>query len=293
MDGRGPAQLFLIVGGPTASMRSPAIWNAQFARTGRNALLAPLAIRADDLPAAFALLRSPGSNVSGLIVTTPHKRAAAGLVDRLDGDAPIAGVVNAVRRDADGHLRGTLLDGDACVAAAGPRATGLVFVAGAGDAGRAVAAAFARAGAVVALRDANPDKAAAAAAALQAAGHKIRSDFGDPELEGADVIVNATPLGERPGDEPPVAPRGLDPRTVVIDLAGGPATRLAGLARGFGCRLVDAGQAAAAQAPLLAGFFGFDWQDGPRGATRIAGGAGLCSPAKNGPSGPAAMVIAG
>ncbi len=286
MGAHGAARLYLIVGGPTAAMRSPAIWNAQFARTGQNAMLAPLGLRGEDLALAFGLLRSPGCNVAGLIVTTPHKRAAASLVDRLEGDAAAVGVVNAVRRAEDGRLVGTLLDGEACVAAAGPRASGMVFVVGAGDAGRAVAAAFARAGASVALRDREDDRAEAAARAIAAAGHQVRIGFDDRELDIADVIVNATPLGERPEDEPPLRPRALDPRAVVIDLAGGPATRLAALARDFGCRVVDAAQAAAAQAPLLADYFGFDWQERTAASARLAGGARLSLPADNGPRGP-------
>ena len=82
----GAARLFAILGDPVRVVRSPAAWNAAFARLGMDAAFVPIQVTAADLPMVWEGLTRIG-NLDGLVLTMPHKSA---LLDRLDLLAPQA-----------------------------------------------------------------------------------------------------------------------------------------------------------------------------------------------------------
>jgi shikimate dehydrogenase len=135
----GRTQLAAVIGWPIAHSRSPQMLNAAFAATGIDAVLVPLGVPPDALPAAVATLRAIGA--LGASVTTPHKLAALALCDELAPEAFAIGAVNCLRVH-DGRVIGHNTDGpgfaDALVAA-GVAAPGHAVVLGAGGAARAVA----------------------------------------------------------------------------------------------------------------------------------------------------------
>lgn len=187
----------------------------------------------DGLPAAVESLRH--DDHAGANVTIPHKVAVMDLLDGLEGDARAAGAVNTIRREGR-RLVGSNTDVAGIAAAldevglepAGRRAV----VLGAG--GSARAAAVALRGADVTFVARSPERAAS----LE--GHVVSwADLGWEELAaGADVLLNATPLG-RQGQLPlPIAQ--LPRRGAVIDLvyvAGG--TPLIRESRARGLRAAD------------------------------------------------------
>ena len=156
------------------------------------------------------------ANIDGLWVTIPHKPALAALVDSCDAAVAVSGSVNAVRRNADGSLHGGLFDGTGFVQALrhfgfAPRGRSVLLL-GAGGAGAAIAVALAEAGVDrIALHDLG-DRAATLAGKL--AGRLARP--GSQRLVrtplGFDLVVNATPLGLKPGDPLPVDVGRLDTR---------------------------------------------------------------------------------
>jgi shikimate dehydrogenase len=139
----------------------------------------------------------------------PHKQAICGLLDARTREAERAGAVNVVRREPDGHLFGTLLDGEGFVA--GLRGAGCevrgrdCLVLGAGGAAAAIAFALADHGCrSLALANRTPAHAEALAARVRAAHPQVAVGTGIESAARYDLAVNATPLGMRASDPLPL-----------------------------------------------------------------------------------------
>lgn len=183
-----------VIGSPVRHSLSPAIFNAAFTAAGLD-----WAYLAFDVPEGAAGLAMGGMRalgLEGLSVTMPHKAAVIEGLDDLSEDAEALGAVNCITRRG-GRLHGDNTDGpgfldalrlDEGIDVAGSRCA----VVGAGGAGRAVARALAHGGAAsIAVINRSPDPAEAA---VRLAGPVAR--IGTPgDLESADLVVNATPLG--------------------------------------------------------------------------------------------------
>jgi shikimate dehydrogenase len=198
--------------------------NAAFAALGLDWAYLAFEVRPGDVPAALAGARALG--LGGLSVTLPHKAAVAAEVDELSAAAAAVGAVNTVVPLADGRLRGDNTDGAGFLASladegfepAGRRC----LVIGAGGAARAVVHALAQAGAAeVVVVNRSPARADETAALAGAAGR-----VGSPaDAAGADLVVNATPLGLAGADPAalPLDPALLGPGQLVVDLVPNPA----------------------------------------------------------------------
>ncbi len=240
----GRARLFAIIGDPVGVVRSPAWWNAAFERAGLDAAFLPVEVAAADFAVAWQGLTRI-RNLDGLVLTMPHKQAVLPLLDALGPMARLAGAVNTVRRRADGTWEGEMFDGEGFVAglrAAGHEPAGMrALQIGCGGAGRAIAFALARAGvASLALSDVAPGRAGALAEAVASAfpGCPVAMGLADPAGHG--LIVNATPLGLRPGDALAVEPGRLSPGQVVADVIPNPErTALLDAAAAAGCDTVS------------------------------------------------------
>lgn len=216
----GETRLAAVIGWPVRHSLSPTIFNAAFA-----ALKLDWAFLAFEVPpekgiGAVDSMRALG--LAGLSVTMPHKAAVAAAVDGLTPAAEALRAVNCVFWDGD-RLVGDNTDGDGFIDALrkdpGVDPAGLrCVVAGAGGAGRAVVRALASAGASdVAVVNRSPDPARHAVALAGPVGRLGQAD----DIPGADLVVNATPLGMGAGgaDEPlPIDPSLLRKDQVVADL---------------------------------------------------------------------------
>ncbi|MFI0514590.1 shikimate dehydrogenase family protein [Streptomyces sp. WSLK1-5] len=215
----GTTRLYAVLGDPVRQVRAPALLNPVFARLGRDAVLVPVQIPAEQLPELIRALTAV-RNLDGLLVTVPHKQACRRLADSVTDAAALSGSVNALRRRPDGGWEGANFDGEGFVRAlraAGhePRGT-TVCLAGAGGAGSAIAVSLLRAGAHLTLWDADADRADALAARL--APHFPDRITAAPGHVDADLAVNATPMGLRPEDPLPFDPAALKPGTTVADI---------------------------------------------------------------------------
>jgi shikimate dehydrogenase len=131
--------------------------------------------------------------------------------------------------------------------------TDRAVVVGAGGAGLAVAYALLDQGAAhVAIHDADPERAEAAATRL---GKRFATERIAPvtdlaaALAEAEGLVNATPVGMHGHAGLPVAPTLVQSRLWVADVVYFPLeTELIGLARARGCRVVPGGGMAVGQA---------------------------------------------
>ncbi len=240
-----------VIGSPIAHSLSPLLHNAAFSALGLAATWRSWAFEIAPGQAAGALAAMRRDDISGLSVTMPHKADVAGLVDECTEVARRLGAVNCIVNRA-GVLTGTNTDGAGFIAAlergagfdpAGARC----LVIGAGGAARAVVLALADAGASeVAVLNRTADRAATAAALAGPAGSVVPAHEGDrvEAVIGADLVVNATPLGMEGASEGGtpwlVAPQLLHDGQVAADLIYAPRpTRWLAEAAAAGARGVD------------------------------------------------------
>jgi shikimate dehydrogenase len=228
-----------VIGSPVRHSLSPVIHNAAFAAEGLNWVFLAFEVDGEAVPVALAGAAALG--LRGLSVTMPLKERVAVAVDRLTPAAAELGAVNTVLFGPDGAT-GANTDGEGFLDALRPwdPAGRRCAVIGAGGAARAVIRALAEAGAAdVAVLNRSPDRAARAAALGAPVARVGRSD----EVRGAELVVNATPLGmdATPGaGRLPLDEELLGPGQVVVDLVYHPVrTPLLVTAERRGARAVD------------------------------------------------------
>ncbi len=139
MNITGTTKLAAVLGWPVEHSRSPAMLNAAFTADQVDAVMVPIGVPPDGLPAVVAGLRA--ASAIGASVTIPHKLAALKLCDELSPEAKAIGAVNCLQfgeqiighnTDCDGFL-------DGLVAAGFDLRGKRVILLGAGGAARAVA----------------------------------------------------------------------------------------------------------------------------------------------------------
>ncbi|RBM10958.1 shikimate dehydrogenase [Streptomyces sp. PT12] len=265
----GSTRLFAVLGDPVAQVKAPALLNPLFARLGLNAVLFPVHVPPDRLADVVHGLRGV-ANLDGLLVTVPHKFAAGRLAARRSRAAELIGGVNALRRGPDGAWEGDNFDGAGFVG--GLRRAGFdprgwrAALAGAGGAGAAIAVALLDAGVGhLSVWDQDPDRLDALTGRLARHWPGRVTGAAEPLLAGADLAVNATPLGLRRGDPLPFRPAALPPGAVVADIVMTPAeTALLRVAAGVGLRTHRGSHMLEAQLELYQDFFGLHPTPGTR-----------------------------
>ncbi|WP_019074871.1 shikimate dehydrogenase family protein [Streptomyces hokutonensis] len=218
----GTTRLLAVVGDPVRQVQAPALLNPLLNRPGTDTVLVPVHARPDDLEQVVRGLQR-AANLDGLLITVPHKAAARAFADEVSPAVALTGSTNALRREPDGSWYAENFDGAGFVA--GLQAEGhppegrRIMLVGAGGAGSAIAVALLRAGAAR-LTVCEPDAARrdALLGRLETVWPGRLAGAASPEPDGADMAVNATPLGLRPDDPLPFAPRELAPGTLVADI---------------------------------------------------------------------------
>jgi shikimate dehydrogenase len=211
-----PGRLVLL-GHPVSHSLSPRFQNAALRAAG-----IPLAYEALDVPPdalAETLLALAGQDASGN-VTIPHKEAVAALCARRSPLAERCGAVNTFW-----HEEGTLVgdntdvggvDAIALALLGDARRSARVALLGAGGSAAAVLAAAERWGSArVRLYNRNMERARVVASRFGASVDVVTSV--DEALDGATLVVNATPVGLR-DDDFPVAVERIPAGAAVFDL---------------------------------------------------------------------------
>ncbi len=276
----GALRVLPIVGDPVAQVRSPAVWNALFPRNGIHAMCVPFHVKPDDLTGFIRGLRA-AVNVLGLIVTIPHKAAAAVAAGTLTERARKVGTANLLRPIAGGRWEGDILDGEGFVralAADGRSPNGLrALVAGAGGVGSAIAFALAEAGAArVDIADIDAARATALTQRLALLA-RVPASVVAAKGAGYDLIVNASPLGMRADDPMPIDLSGLTGREIVGDVViSAVDTPVLAAAKALGCHTQPGSAMTDHQIAGMAAFMGLttgDWSpEAVRAAIRAATG---------------------
>lgn len=175
----------VLIGRGISYSASPAMMAAAFAACGLDWRYSLCDVEAAELPSVVARLRA--GELGGANVTQPHKAAVLPLLDEVSAECRRIEAVNTIVRGRDGRLAGHTTDlpalGDEIDALGGSFRRAVIL--GRGGAARTAAVALADRGADVALVG--------------------RDDWGGLEglLDGANLLVNATPIGTG-GDDAPV-----------------------------------------------------------------------------------------
>ncbi len=260
---KGTTRLYGLVGDPVAAAKSPDLLNRLFREQRVDAVCIAFRVKAGDLSAFVAGARTV-RNLSGLLVTMPHKQEMLPFVDELHPTARQAGALNIVRCDDNGRWVGGMFDGVGCVLGmqweGNHPAHKSVLLLGAGGSGRAIAFAVASAGArsltIFDIEERRADELARSVAAATG----CPTSFGAPDPHEHEVVINATPLGMELGDAMPVDPNRLEPGSTVVDIITTPdPTPLCRAARKRGCRTQGGRPMHEGQAVHALRFLGFDY----------------------------------
>ena len=254
-------RLCAVYGFPIRHSASPAMHNAAFAKLGLNWRYLAFEVHPDNLRAAIAGAKA--MQFSGLNLTVPHKLLAMQIVDELDESSKTWGAVNTVRfeaRDAAGQwqplhhfsesisgeirAQGFNTDSDGIARSLredlGLKLAGLkVLLVGTGGAGQVAALRLAMEGvSELFLTDYVISKAESVAEEIRKRYPRVKVTVGFPKGE-MDLLLNATPIGLKPGDPSPVDEKQFPLRQAraVYDMIYKPAeTKLLALAKVAGCK---------------------------------------------------------
>jgi shikimate dehydrogenase len=260
---KGTTRLYGLVGDPLTTAKSPELLNALFIEQRADAVCVPFRVNADDLSAFVTGARAMG-NLSGVLVTMPHKQRMLAFVDELHPTAGQVGALNVIRCHDDGRWVGGIFDGLGCVLGmqweGNHPANKSVLLIGAGGAGRAIAFAVASAGArTLAIFDVDERRADDLAKSV-AAATGCSTHVGAPDPHGCEIVINATPLGMKPDDPMPVDANRIEPGSIVVDIVNSPEpTPLCRAARARGCRTQGGRPMHEGQAVHALRFLGFDY----------------------------------
>ena len=215
------------------------MFNQLFRERGVDAVMLPMLVSVDRFETALSGLRAV-DNVAGLVITVPHKVAAAQLMRTGSQRAKLAMAANALR-PCPGGWEGDLFDGEGFVHGmkaegrnvAGARCT----VVGCGGAGAAISFALLEAGVQsLSIWDIDRRKSELLMERLRGA-YRADVSIGAPDAE-TDIAINATPLGMNVEDPLPIAVTSLRPSAIVADaIMKPPFTRLLMEAQRHGCAI--------------------------------------------------------
>lgn len=240
-------RLYALIGDPVDQSLSPAMHNACFRALRLNSVYLALRVAREGLADAIKGARALG--VAGFNITHPHKVEAVPLLDELDPTAKLVGAVNTVK-NVGGKLVGYNTDGEGALRALEQEIGKLegkrVLLLGAGGAARAIAFALARAGARLTIANRTPSRAEELVNSIrQALGVEaervgLRRRELSPQVNQAEVLINATSVGMRPNlGQTLVTANMMHPELVVNDIVYRPLwTRLLREAQRAGARVI-------------------------------------------------------
>jgi shikimate dehydrogenase len=239
----GETRIFAIVGHPIEQVRSPEMITAEMVRRRHKAILIPLDIMPEDFETSLAPLMRL-QNLDGLVFTIPFKQRACALASELGAQAKTVGAINALARGRDDRWFGDIFDGLGCVEAFRRRGVSFkdqrVMQIGAGGAGRAIAVAVAHQGPrALRIFDIERERAMNLAADVSKIDASIEAVYGEPIVEGVDILINASPVGMLTDPRISIDAARIPPEVVVFDAIVKPEqTKLLTLAQGCGCRTI-------------------------------------------------------
>ncbi|WP_233857597.1 shikimate dehydrogenase family protein [Paraburkholderia sp. HD33-4] len=218
----GKTNVLFMVADPIEQVRTPEIFNKVFPLCDLDAVMVPLHVEPANLESTIrSLFKS--KTTRGMVLSIPHKNAAAGIVDRRSNGAMTSNAVNAIRRGDDGQLEGDIFDGTGFAKSMDRYAMEYrgksVLLIGAGGAASAIAAALAEGNAArIAIYDVDEAKAQSLARSVGERYGISTSAQRTNDAAGFEVVINATPLGLKADDPLPTAPERIESSAIVCDI---------------------------------------------------------------------------
>ncbi len=224
----GHTRPFAVLGHPIGHTLSPVMHNAAFAKLEWDAIYLAFDVKPDRLMSVLPAMRSMG--FGGVNLTIPLKEVAFKGLEHLDESARLLGAVNTVQFAEDGRLIGHNTDGFGFIRALeeafGKAVAGdSVFVLGSGGAGRACALMAAQEGArAITLSDVDIDRCHRVAAEIRERFPSVEARVAAGGAEqtayarDADLVVQATPVGMKEGDESVLKPEAFRAGQRAFDL---------------------------------------------------------------------------
>ncbi|AAB99086.1 TPA: shikimate dehydrogenase [Methanocaldococcus jannaschii] len=218
-----------LIGHPVEHSFSPIMHNAAFKDKGLNYVYVAFDVLPENLK--YVIDGAKALGIVGFNVTIPHKIEIMKYLDEIDKDAQLIGAVNTIKIE-DGKAIGYNTDGIGARMALeeeiGRVKDKNIVIYGAGGAARAVAFELAKDNNII-IANRTVEKAEALAKEI---AEKLNKKFGeevkfsglDVDLDGVDIIINATPIGMYPNIdvEPIVKAEKLREDMVVMDLIYNP-----------------------------------------------------------------------
>jgi len=244
----GSTRLAGVIGWPIDHTLSPAMHNAAYEELGLDWVYIPLGVP-DEAGVRRVAAAARSLPFVGFNVTMPYKQIALELCDEVAQVARIAGAVNTVHV-VDGALIGYNTDGrgllEALESDAGfaPQSTAVAVFGAGGAASSAVVALVLGGASRVTIVNRSHERAEELAERVALLGRDAEVFCLQPEtasdaVREADLVLNATSLGMKPGDPSPVPREWLRSGHVVYDLVYGVPTKLVEEARAVGANAHD------------------------------------------------------
>lgn len=222
----GHTQPFAVLGHPIGHTLSPVMHNASFQALGLDAIYLAFDVKPEALLSVLPAMQAMGFR--GVNLTIPHKEVAFRGLAELDESARLVGAVNTVAFSGGGMV-GYNTDGYGFLKAVeegfgGGVAGRSLFVLGCGGAGRAVALVSARAGAKsIVLADLDRERCEKVAAEIRGGEDVEVTIAATPadQLEAcraSELVVQATPVGMKPDDQPLLPAGAFRPGQWAFDL---------------------------------------------------------------------------
>jgi len=260
----GFTQVVAVLGHPITQVKSPENFNRYFADQQMDKVMIPVDIAPEAVADYLNALRG-WQNMSGVLVTVPHKQRVAGLLDSLTLRARHLNAVNVVRKLADGRLEGDMLDGVGFQLAAeghGFSASGKrALLAGCGGVGSAIAWGLCESGIThLALHDRDEETRQRLENRLATHFPEVHLTRLPATLADIDLLVNGSPAGMQGFDPLPLPQALLDTleaTTHVADVVTAPViTPLLAFAQRRDCVVQTGPEMALAQMKLMGQFIG-------------------------------------
>jgi shikimate dehydrogenase len=225
-----------LIGDPVEHSLSPTVHNRGYEVLGLNFIY--VAFRVKNVKPAIDAIR--GLDIRGMSVTMPHKVSAMKYIDDIDDAAREIGAINTIVNNK-GVLSGFNTDYGAALKAIEEKTTikgKKVVLIGGGGVGLAIATGLKRNDADLIIIDKIEEKAEELASFVDAEG------FGGlellPEINSADILINATPVGMWPDINESAVPRELlHQKLTVFEVIYHPReTRMITEAKEAGCTII-------------------------------------------------------
>ena len=215
----GRTKITGIFGCPVDHSLSPVMHNAAFEAMGLDYCYIPLLVLPDNLAPAVQAIRA--LNIAGVNVTVPHKEKVMPLLDSIDKEALFIGAVNTIV-NSEGRLAGHNTDGRGFMQSLDENGISVqdrnILVVGTGGASRAVSYYLCMKAKKIFLYGRTKMKADRLADDLMKIQNNISTADNTFNAGDYDIIINATPLGLKEGDQLPIDTKQLRSEQVVCDL---------------------------------------------------------------------------